>query len=78
MYNLLNKKSINDTYQLKWSQELNLIEDNDTFWNRIHKACSKSLDDNYVKWLQYRIIHRKLGTRHLLHLMGISNTGKCR
>lgn len=78
LYRLLNEKlKIKKDYQTKWNDKLNLEQNNDNYWSRIFKACFKSVEDPYLKWFQYRIIHKVLGTRYLLGQMGIANSVNC-
>ena len=36
-------------------------------WQYIHLICFKTIIDNHIIYLQYRIIHSILGTKVLLH-----------
>ena len=60
----------------KWETMLNIYIPTLT-WKSIHKICFKTLNDNYLIYLQYRIINRILGTRSLLHKMSITDNKIC-
>ena len=38
-------------------------------WKNIHLTCFKTILDNQIIWLQYRILHNILGTKALLYKM---------
>ena len=44
----------------------------------IYKICFKTLQDNYLVWLQYKILNRILGVKKLLYGMRISQDDNCR
>ena len=46
-------------------------------WVQIYKICFKTLKDNYLVYLQYKIINQILGTRSLLFKMSITNDKHC-
>ena len=46
-------------------------------WNQIYRACFHSIKDNYLIWLQFKIINKILGTRALLHKMSIIDNPSC-
>ena len=60
----------------KWETMLNIYIPNPV-WKRIHKICFKTLNDNYIIYLQYRIINRIQGTRSFLYKMSITNINLC-
>ena len=61
----------------KWCVELNIqLEDN--HWRQIYLNCFHMVCDNYLNWLQYRIINRILGTQELLFKIHISDNPLCR
>ena len=68
-----NRETINHD---KWETMLNIYIPNPA-WKRIHKICFKTLNDNYIIYLQYRIVNRILGTRSLLHKMSITDNKFC-
>ena len=48
--------------KLKWDKHLKAninLED----WKGVYQICFISIDDNNIKWFQYRVIHMLLGTR---------------
>ena len=61
----------------KWGNELNIYLD-DHHWKTIYKICFKTLQDNYLVWLQYKILNRILGVKKLLYGMRISQDDNCR
>ena len=46
-------------------------------WENIYKYCFISVPDNHLKWLQFKIINRILGTRSLLFKMNITYDPLC-
>ena len=44
----------------------------------IHLICFKTISDNHIIWLEYRIIPSILGTKVLLHKMRKSENNLCR
>ena len=60
----------------KWNQKLNIEIPLDQ-WEKIYKSCFFSVTDNHLKWLQFKIINRILGTRSLLFKMKITNDPLC-
>ena len=46
-------------------------------WTYIHKTCFKTINDNYLSYLQFKIINNILGTRSLLYKILISNNPYC-
>ncbi len=60
----------------KWDNDLNLNIDTKT-WERVFKICFHTTSDNYIIWLQYKIINRILGCKYLLHKMHITPTPNC-
>ena len=60
----------------KWKNELNCkIEEQS--WTKICTICFKVINNKNLKWFQYRIIHKILGTEELLYKMSIKNNGIC-
>ena len=47
-------------------------------WKKIFTICFDLIKDNDLVWLQYRIIHKILGTRSLLFKMSKAETNLCR
>ena len=70
---ILSQQNDNIKLKTKWNTTLNIDIDTDD-WQNVYKVCFKTLKRNDFIWFQYRIIHRILGTRALLHKMNISNT----
>ena len=46
-------------------------------WKKLNSQIFKDIKDVKLQWLQYRIIHRILGTNLLLFKMKIQNNDKC-
>ena len=77
MYWEMNRQNLNMNYQQKWNLDLNIFIDNYS-WKKIYKICFKSLNDNNIIWLQYKILQRILGTKQQLFKMNLSNSEYCR
>ena len=71
-----NIKNLED-YQRKWSNVLSK-ELSHAEWKKIFTICFNLIKDNDLVWLQYRIIHKILGTRSLLFKMSKTETNLCR
>ena len=52
---------VKSTYISKWNNELN-IENEVNWWHKVNQSIVK-LKDKKLAWLQYRIIHRIIGTK---------------
>ena len=76
-YETLNCQFINQELRNKWNNILKQTI-NDDEWNKIYKICFKTTGRNDLIWLQFRIIHRILGTRSLLYKMKIADSDLCR
>lgn len=74
-YAILNKSSIIPSSQTKWNLAFGL--NHNTNWKFIYDIPFKCTKDPKLHWLQYRINHRILGTKHLLSKMGISPDNLC-
>ena len=61
----------------KWNRTLNLDFD-DKQWKVIYKICFKSVQDNYLIWLQYKILNNILGVNRFLHKIKVSMEPNCR
>ena len=46
-------------------------------WRQIYKICFKTMKDNYLIYLQYKIINQILGTRSLMYKMSITPDKYC-
>lgn len=74
MYNILNHNNqIGLRCEEKWDQLLN----KNYSWKAIHSQMKYSTKNSKLQWLQYRIIHRILGTNQFLHKIGIKESDKC-
>ena len=70
----MHKKTI--ITSLKWDLALGTTISADT-WKNTFNICFKTVQDNYLIWLQYRILNRILGTKYLQHKMNIIDSSKC-
>jgi len=61
----------------KWNYLLNIGYNLD-IWKVIFKSCFLTIQDNNLKWFQFRILHRILGTKSLLYKMKINENNTCR
>ena len=59
----------------KWGAELNLGPN--FCWKKILTFPFSLVKDTKLRWFQFRIIHRILGTNSLLCKMGIKTDNKC-
>ena len=63
-------------YKDKWKSSLDLdIDDND--WNLINMNVTKITQDTTLRWLQYRIIHRCIGTNNMLFRFNMLSSNLC-
>ena len=74
-YNILHENQEIKTHN-KWDEILN-TNITTPEWVQIYKICFKTLKDNYLVYLQYKIINQILGTRSLLFKMSITNDKHC-
>ena len=74
-------------YQQKWGTDLGIVIDgysnlgiviDDQTWKEAFTICFKSVNDHQIIWLQYKILHRILGTQKQLFKMKISDSDYCR
>ena len=63
-------------YVLRWSNELDL-DMSDFWWEMVNLNIQKCSIDVRLKWFQYRIVHRILGTNKFLHKANIKNSPLC-
>ena len=75
-YENLNKIHLTLTFKQKWHDDLK-VDLKDDIWRQLFRICFKTIQDPYFKWLQYRIMHRILGTQIILHKMGVADSNKC-
>ena len=61
-------------HEIKWNLKLSCSNN----WEIIYKSCFRCIPDNNYIWLQYRILHRILGTNEYLHKLKISSSNLCR
>ena len=70
-------KGQNQNLSKKWDEKLNVVI-TEKDWPKIFKICFNTIKDNNLVWLQYRIIHRILGTLSLRKKMGNCDSNICR
>ena len=76
IYNILNTDYNLDLGNEKWNRDLvNIIDE--TTWKNTYQICFTTVQDNYLIWLQYRILNRILGTNYYTHKLKITNTPQC-
>lgn len=80
IYDLLVKSKLKDKkhekYKEKWKTELNLVNKDEKWWEKINYAVKSPLEVK-LRWFQYRIIHRILGTNAFLCKIGIVDSPLC-
>ena len=75
---LLLQKSFNDDkLRRKWETLLN-IEVTEKMWQKCYLICFKTIQDNYLICLHYRILNQILGIRNLKLKMGITQDNMCK
>lgn len=62
-------------HEEKWRTLFNL--DDSFCWKAIYNALFKCTKDSKLLWLEYRILHRNLGTHMYLFNCQITNNNKC-
>ena len=67
---------LNLKYKGKWNSELDLQIDKFT-WRHIFYICFKSVYNNDLVWLQYKTLHRILGTQRMMFNMKITGSDLC-
>ena len=78
-YNTLIKKDHLEApnFKFKWSSQLSKSF-TDSDWKKFFNICHYTIHDNDLKWFQYKIIHKILGTNSLLFKISISTSNLCR
>ena len=82
-----NRKGSKDFYKIinyldepvprnKWNTALNRNVPK-TSWTAIYKACFNTVKDNYLIYLQFKIINRILGTKSLLYKISLTDSPLC-
>ena len=77
IYNMINTHEVEYKYKVKWNKDLPLNIDNSTLKN-VFRQILYDVQDNCLIWLQYRLIHRILGTKDILCKMSIVDSNTCR
>ena len=78
-YNLINNEKCDPqiAHKVKWERIIN-NNISDKEWTIIYKHCFKSIEDNEIIWLQYRIVNQILGTKSLRYKMNVIENNLCR
>ena len=76
IYNKLMQPMTQNFSNLKWNRDLNVLIDSNT-WIESFRITFNSVSDNYLKWLQYKILNRIIGCRYLLKKMKIVDSDTC-
>ena len=74
---VLNKPDNNPSCITKWHSKLD-TNMNKYAWQSIFDISNKTINDNYFKWFQLRLIHRILGVNNLLYKIKVSDNPTCR
>lgn len=75
MYEIFNlERNVVKNYEFKWEQ---IFPDLKPLWHVVNMKCFSISNDVKLKWFQYRLIHRILGTNELLHKIGIKDNPLC-
>ena len=77
IYDQINCQNFETKYKDKWNLELDL-QINKLTWKHIFHICFKSVYNDDLVWLQYKILHRILGTQRLMLNMKITDSDLCR
>ena len=67
-----NELKTHSKWEVSLNKQLSIPE-----WKLIHRSCFKTVNDNYLSYLQYKIINSILGTRSLLYKLSITNNNPC-
>lgn len=67
------KKTPKISGKIKWENILN----NNLHWKNIYKKPMETTNDNKLKMLQFKILHRKIATNKFLGMIGIKDTQLC-
>jgi hypothetical protein len=73
MHNILNSNSSKLKCEKKWMEALNVILN----WKEIYRLPFITATNSNLKWFQYIIIHRILGTTSLLYRINQKPNDKC-
>lgn len=73
MYNILTNKTEIPKSEGKWDGSLNKVHE----WKKINTLVFSTTKSTKLQWFQYRIIHRILGTNHLLYKMNKRQNPDC-
>ena len=76
IYQVFNNKTQRTTGSPKWNQIFEINIDEQT-WKNTYRTCFRTIQDNYLIWLQYRILYRILGTKSYQYKTKIANSPRC-
>ena len=74
MYELINKKNIIPSSQVKWNTIFEPIHLN---WSQLYNIPAKSCNNTKLHWFQYRLLHRILATNDFLFKCNIKQDNLC-
>ena len=74
-YSIFNPNTKKVYINQKWNLDLELDEPK---WREIYAVCFKTVQDNYLVWLQYKILNRILGVKRFLKIINVSLDSACR
>ena len=77
IYNMINTHQVKCKYKVKWNKDYTLNIEKLT-WKNVFRQIFFNVQDNCLIWLQYRLIHRILGTKDILCKMSIEDSNTCR
>ena len=61
-YSILNENTCDMKFKTKWNEDLGIVTDKCT-WQQVFSVCFKTVQEKYFVLVQYRLIHRILGTQ---------------
>ena len=74
-YSMFTNNKILPSSQIKWNNELMLP--NSFNWQHSYTLPYTITTDSHLQWLQFRFLHRILGTNTYLFKIGITNNNRC-
>ena len=77
IYKTLNNMNTSTFFNKKWETDLGQQLDIQTY-SKAFKVCFNTVENNYLKWHQYKILTRILGIKSKLHKMKIKDDAICR
>ena len=73
---MINTEKIQPKHESKWNNKLQYTLTQED-WKHIYRSYFRTISDNSFISLQYRIIHRIIGTYDYLYVMKISDSNLC-